>query len=203
MKYYAVLDTNVIVSAMLRWQSVPGSVVELAFDGVIVPVLNDEIVDEYRKVLARPKFHLTSEIVEDVIADLTEHGVFVDADALEWDMSDLKDKVFYEVVMEERKTEDAYLVTGNIRHFPVKPFVETPRQMLDIIIGDTLNSEIRFIHPSESSTSTYFLFLRILAKKERPESRLPAPRPLFLGEDKMKNKKSIGWITSLPVCLVG
>ena len=48
MKYYAVLDTNVIVSAMLRWRSVPGSLLELAFDDVIVPALNEEIVTEYR-----------------------------------------------------------------------------------------------------------------------------------------------------------
>ena len=35
--------------------------------------------------------------------------------------------------MEKRKLEDAYLVTGNIKHFPAKPFVVTPRQMIDII----------------------------------------------------------------------
>ncbi len=110
MKYYAVLDTNVIVSAMLRWQSVPGSVLELAFDGVIVPVLNEEIVAEYRNVLARPKFHLTEEIIEDVIDDMTARGVFVDAETLEWDLPDANARVFYEVVMEERKSEDAYLV---------------------------------------------------------------------------------------------
>ena len=34
------------------------------------------------------------------------------------------------------KAEDAYLVTGNIRHFPLEPYIVTPRQMLDIIIGD-------------------------------------------------------------------
>lgn len=141
MKYYAVLDTNVIVSAMLRWQSVPGSVLELAFDGVIVPVLNEEIVAEYRNVLARPKFHLTEEIIEDVIADMTERSVFVDAEALEWGLPDAKDKVFYEVVMEECKSEDAYLVTGNLRHFPAKPFVVTPREMLDIIIEDAREGE--------------------------------------------------------------
>ena len=83
---------------------------ELAFDGVIVPVLNEDIVAEYRNVLARPKFHLTAEIIEDVISDITERGVFVDAETLEWDLPDAKDKVFYEVVMEERKSEDAYLV---------------------------------------------------------------------------------------------
>lgn len=141
MKYYAVLDTNVIVSAMLRWQSVPGSVLELAFDGVIVPVLNEEIVAEYRNVLARPKFHLTEEIIEDFISGITERGVFVDAETLAWDLPDANDKVFYEVVMEERKSEDAYLVTGNLRHFPVKPFVVTPRQMLDIIIKDAQEGE--------------------------------------------------------------
>lgn len=40
MKYYAVIDTNVLVSAMLKWNSIPGSVMELVFDGPIVPILN-------------------------------------------------------------------------------------------------------------------------------------------------------------------
>lgn len=52
------------------------------------------------------------------------------------DFPDPKDTVFYEVVMERRKTDDAYLVTGNLKHFPVKPFVVTPRQMLDLILSE-------------------------------------------------------------------
>ena len=48
-------------------------------------------------------------------------------------MPDPKDRVFYEVVMEERKTDDADLVTGNLNHFSEEPFVVTPRQMLEII----------------------------------------------------------------------
>ena len=55
MQYYAVIDTNVIVSAMLKWDSIPGSILELALDGPITPVLNHEILDEYRQVLLRPK----------------------------------------------------------------------------------------------------------------------------------------------------
>ena len=39
----------------------------------------------------------------------------------------------YEVVMEARETTDAYLVTGNIKHFPVKPYVVTPKEMLEIL----------------------------------------------------------------------
>ena len=60
----------------------------------------------------------------------------MDADHIDIELPDPKDSVFYEVVMEERKEEDAYLVTGNIKHFPEKPFIVTPRQMLDIILKD-------------------------------------------------------------------
>ena len=68
MHYYAVIDTNALVSAMLKFQSVPGQVEE------IIP--------------------------------------------------DSKDIVFYEVVMEGRREhDDAYLVTGNIKHFPVNPLL--------------------------------------------------------------------------------
>lgn len=137
MKYYAVIDTNVLVSAMLKWNSIPGSVMELAFDGPIVPILNEQIEKEYCEVLARPKFHFTEEIIRDVLDNIRSRGIYVDAKRLDIELPDPKDRVFYEVVMEERKTEGAYLVTGNIRHFPVKPFVVTPRKMIDIILSDS------------------------------------------------------------------
>lgn len=136
MKYYAVIDTNVLVSAMLKWKSVPGSVLKLAFEGIIIPILNKEIVAEYRNVLMRSKFGLTYDIVEDIIAALEEAGVYIDAENIDIDLPDPKDRVFYEVVMEERKEKDAYLVTGNIKHFPSEPFIVTPRRMIDIIVSD-------------------------------------------------------------------
>ena len=137
MKYYAVIDTNVLVSAMLKRHSVPGKIIELAFNGLIVPVLNDAIVKEYRDVLSRPKFHLPSDLIEDILSTFHQRGLYVDAEELDIELPDPKDRVFYEVVMEERKDEDAYLVTGNIKHFPEKPYVVTPRQMLNIIL-DTI-----------------------------------------------------------------
>jgi len=139
MKYYAVIDTNVLVSAMIKWNSVPGNVVELAFSGTIIPLLNEQIVKEYREVLGRPKFHLTDEIINSVVDEIERLGIYVDADELDLVLPDPKDRVFYEVVMEERKSEDAYLVTGNIKHFPIKPYVVTPRQMMDIIIEKAEN----------------------------------------------------------------
>ncbi len=134
MKRYAVIDTNVLVSAMLKWTSVPGSIIEFAFSGVIIPVLNERIVEEYREVLMRDKFHLTKEIVDDVIQALEEQGEYIDTDNMTYELPDPKDVVFYAIVMEKRKKDDAYLVTGNIKHFPQVPFVVTPKEMLDILL---------------------------------------------------------------------
>ena len=136
MKYYAVIDTNVLVSAALKWDSVPGSIIDLAFNDVIIPLLNQKIIDEYQEVLLRPKFHLTKKIVGDIIDEIKSHGIFVNEKHIQIEMPDPKDRVFYEVTMEERKSEDAYLITGNIKHFPKKPYIITPREMLNIIIAE-------------------------------------------------------------------
>ena len=136
MKYFAVIDTNVLVSAMLKWQSVPGSILEFSLEGIIVPVLNEEIIEEYRSVLARPKFGLSEDIISDIVFSIESAGLFVDAEEIDIDLPDPKDRVFFEVVMEKRKEGDACLVTGNIKHFPNKPFIVTPRDMLDIILED-------------------------------------------------------------------
>ena len=128
MKRYAVIDTNVLVSAMLKWTSVPGSIIEFAFSGVIIPVLNERIVEEYREVLMRDKFHLTKEIVDDVIQALEDQGENIDTDNMDYELPDLKDVVFYAIVMEKRKEEDAYLVTGNIKHFPQVPLSSRQRK---------------------------------------------------------------------------
>lgn len=139
MKYYAVIDTNVLVSAMLKRTSIPGNIIEFTFSGTIVPLLNEQIVKEYKEVLGRPKFHLSDEIIDSVVDEMERFGIYVDAEELDLVFPDPKDRVFYEIVMEERKSEDAYLVTGNIKHFPVKPYVVTPRQMMDIIVGNMEN----------------------------------------------------------------
>ena len=58
MKIYVVIDTNVLVSAMLavRPDSATVRVLEHLVNGDIVPMFNAEIVAEYREVLRRPRF---------------------------------------------------------------------------------------------------------------------------------------------------
>lgn len=133
MRYYAVLDTNVLVSAMLKTGSVPGQVVAEALNGDIIPVLNDEIIAEYEDVLNRPKFRFNPNTTKVLLDELKKRAVYSDYGLTEDAIPDPKDIIFYAVLMEKRKDEDAYLVTGNIKHFPMRTYVVTPREMLDII----------------------------------------------------------------------
>ena len=133
MKYYAVLDTNVLVSALLKSGSTPWKVAVEALTGDIIPILNDDIIGEYEEVLRRPKFKFEEREVRILLDDLKRRAVYADAGAIEDIIPDPKDVAFYAVLMEKRKEDEAYLVTGNLKHFPVRTFIVTPREMLDIL----------------------------------------------------------------------
>ena len=66
---YAVIDTNVIVSAIIskHLESYPAKIIKAIVQERIVPLFNDEILDEYREVLSRPKFHLTQTQIDTVL----------------------------------------------------------------------------------------------------------------------------------------
>ncbi|OWV24391.1 putative toxin-antitoxin system toxin component, PIN family [Fibrobacter sp. UWB2] len=134
MKFYAVIDTNVIVSALLKWNSVPRVVLQAVFNGFVVPVYNDEILNEYRNVLNRPKFGFSSELISETISQIESLGVMENAlETVAEAMPDPKDIVFYSIALSHGKTAETHLVTGNVKHFPANPIVITPRQMLDIL----------------------------------------------------------------------
>ena len=77
MRVYAVIDTNVIVSALLARnpQSATVKVLEAFWQGKIVPLVNDEIIDEYDEVLRRPKFRFPEELVAGVVAGIKQGAV--------------------------------------------------------------------------------------------------------------------------------
>ena len=116
---------------------------ELVFSGTIIPLLNEHIMQEYKNVLSRPKFHMTEIVINDILTEINRLGLYIDAEKIDIVLPDPKDRIFYEVVMEKRKEEEAYLVTGNIKHFPTKPYVVTPRQMIDIIIENYGNIKLK------------------------------------------------------------
>ena len=130
---YAVIDTNVLVSALLSsdGKSNPLIVLQSVLVGNIIPVFNEEILSEYAEVLSRDKFHLQKQDIDYVINHIRRSGLGVDrTKTIDEVFPDPKDIVFYEVALSK---ESAYLVTGNIKHFPQKPFVVTPAEMVEIL----------------------------------------------------------------------
>ena len=129
---YAVIDTNVLVSVLLA-KSEDSSMIKLidaVLNGKIIPLFNNEIVAEYTEVLSRPKFNFDKEIRELLVERIVFLGEDADRTAYPESLQDEDDRVFYEVAL---GTDDAYLVTGNLKHFPKTPIVVTPAQMLDIL----------------------------------------------------------------------
>ena len=133
-KIFVVLDTNVLVSALLKRESLPDIVVDKAVNGEIIPVLNEEIINEYDEVLHRKKFHIAQNDIDETIDGLKERGIFLNpAEEITDKVLHDKDVVFYAVTMEARKYNKTYLVTGNKKHFPVKPYVVNPHEFLTIL----------------------------------------------------------------------
>lgn len=134
MTYYAVVDTNVLVSALLKEGSIPYQIIEYIRSMKIIPLYNEDIITEYIEVLVRNKFGLTEEQVKNTIALFLDHGLEIEPVEIDEFFSDNDDKIFYQIVMSSRQSgEDSKLVTGNIKHFPRKEFVVTPAEMIEII----------------------------------------------------------------------
>lgn len=134
MTYYAVIDTNVFISALLSKNSDAATVKVLRaiFNGRIVPLYHNEILAEYDEVLHREKFHFQEKSVQMVLTAVKDFGVEVFPQPTGEIFVDMDDLIFYEVVMEKRD-EDAYLVTGNQKHYPIRDFIVTPAEMMEII----------------------------------------------------------------------
>jgi len=134
MRCYAVLDTNVIVSALLssKADAATVQVLQKLFSDSFCPLISKEIMAEYTEVLHRAKFHFSPAIVEDLLFAIEEKAEFVVPTPSGAILPDMKDLPFYEVVM-EKQTDEAYLVTGNQKHFPAEPFIVTAREFLEIL----------------------------------------------------------------------
>ena len=137
MTYYIIIDTNVIISAMLKKNTPPSEILKEVFSGNVIPVVNDEILKEYREVLSRKKFGFDPETIQIILNELEKKAVFYDR--LSADVSEMPDKddiVFYEVTLYMRQSEETFLVSGNLKHFPQKPFIVSPREFLEILRGN-------------------------------------------------------------------
>jgi putative PIN family toxin of toxin-antitoxin system len=129
-----VLDTNVLVSAVINPHGAPGAILSLVLSGAVIPLFDDRILDEYRDVLARPKLRISRTEAEFIVDYIESEGVLLNALPLSADLLDPDDLPFIEVAISA--TADA-LVTGNTRHFVGTPLegmvpVLTPAEFLSL-----------------------------------------------------------------------
>ena len=94
MTYYAVIDTNVIVSSMLKTNSIPGLIVKLIYENTIIPLLSEEILEEYVEVLTRNKFDISEDQIQREIATIKEKGILLEREQCLEDLIDKDDIVF-------------------------------------------------------------------------------------------------------------
>lgn len=105
--------------------------------GEITPVYSGAILAEYREVLRRKKFGFSPNIVNLLLDAVTKFGLLVEPTPTGAILPDMKDLPFYEVVI-EKGDDGAYLVTGNLKHFPREPFIVTAREMLELLDGKSV-----------------------------------------------------------------
>lgn len=133
---YAVIDTNVLVSALITKNpdAATAKVVRLLLDYGFVPMYDADIIEEYNEVLHRGKLKILPEVVDALISYILEHGVEASRANFAEIMPDEDDRVFYEVSL---SNEDSFLVTGNLKHYPTSPRVITPAQFVDLLSSTT------------------------------------------------------------------
>jgi putative PIN family toxin of toxin-antitoxin system len=129
---YAVIGTNVLVSAMISHNAASPTVkvVEAIGQGELVPLYNEEIITEYNDVLSRAKFGFLHLSVARLIRTLMDKGIMMERLSSGETFLDASDAVFYEVALSK---EGSYLVTGNKKHFPKAPIMVTPAEMMEIL----------------------------------------------------------------------
>ena len=91
---------------------------------------------EYKEVLSRPKFKFKEKQINEVIENIKNKGIFIDRDYINIELPDEKDRVFYEITMKSKEERDTMLVTGNMKHFPIKPFIVTQKELCTIILKE-------------------------------------------------------------------
>ncbi len=125
----AVLDTNAVVSAILRPASKPGLVLDMALAGEIELVASEHLLAEYSAVLQRPRLAFDSDLCTALVAALRARADVVAASAQrKFTSPDPKDQPVLDLAV----AGDAILVSGNARHFPAYPKLVSPAGFLQL-----------------------------------------------------------------------
>jgi putative PIN family toxin of toxin-antitoxin system len=128
-----VIDTNVIVSAALTPYGKPARIIaHIANTESVMLFYSNEIMEEYKEVLARPQLRISTQTQARIISTIIEVGVLVVPLQSDVPLNDESDRKFYDTA----KTSGAVLVTGNSKHYPIADFIITPADFVKAYINE-------------------------------------------------------------------
>ncbi len=128
-----VVDTNVVVSAVLKPEGLQRTVVLLALAKPARWYVSDAILTEYAAVLARPELKVRRSLRQQFLQLIRNHTRVVIPSRLSQVTTDPADNIFVECADAARAD---YLVTDNTRHFPKfwkKTKIISAREFLNVI----------------------------------------------------------------------
>ena len=132
-----VLDTNVLVSALLSPFGAPARLLDAVLAGQVRLLYDDRMLAEYRAVLRRERFGFDPRDIAALLAFIRTEGERVSAPPLGLKLPDPDDAPFIEVAVAAKA--DA-LVTGNKTHFPTSACqgipVLSPAELLQRLLHD-------------------------------------------------------------------
>lgn len=114
-----VIDTNIIVSALLNTKGSCYVFLDRVFAGTYDVVVSEDIISEYDDVLRRSQFGFDKEDVDFIIKWFRDNALMVEVNENSYrpdEVIDEKDIPFYVTA----KATKSRLVTGNIKHYPIE-----------------------------------------------------------------------------------
>lgn len=110
-----VLDTNVLLSALLTPNRKASAILDKILNGNIEIYYNENIINEYKEVLSRKKFGIPKSQISAIISFIRMKGIYAfDYTESNKLFEDMSDKIFYDIAI----SKDSILVTGNLIHYP-------------------------------------------------------------------------------------
>ena len=116
-----VVDTNVVISALLKPESNPALIMSLILRGDCRLCVTEKIFSEYEEVSGRGKFKkLDQASLREFLSTLRSKALWVVPKVtIDGMTKDPEDNAFLECALESKAD---FLITGNIHHFPEEKF---------------------------------------------------------------------------------
>lgn len=130
----AVIDTNILVSALLQAEGLPAALLMMALSGQIQLCVSDAIYEEYEEVIRRPHLKMGIDVMNYALQSIRKQAYWVKPEVRVEECTDSDDNVFLECA---QAAEADYLVTGNKRHFPdrwKKTKVVSARELIELLM---------------------------------------------------------------------